>query len=118
MHGLAAYAVRNRPPLHPQEVAATLLGVGVAEAGPKTYEVTRTWSYSIVDGELALLPPIQDDVMEVTCRDGDRMTGYEVSDASRVLGGWPRTDGTGIQVQPDLREEPFDLTIAVSCRKR
>lgn len=99
-------------------VAMTMLGAGVAEAAPRTYEVTKTWSYSFVDGELTLLPPMEDDTVEVACRNGDKMKGHEVSDPSRVLGEWPRTDGTGIFIQPDLGDEPFDLSITVTCRKR
>lgn len=99
-------------------VAATMLGAGVAEAEPRTYEVVKTWSYSFVDGELTLLPPIQDDVVEATCRNADQMKDYEVNDPARVYGAWPRTDGTGIAIQPALRDEPFDLTITVTCRDR
>jgi hypothetical protein len=96
----------------------TILGAGVAEAAPRTYEVTNRWSYSFVDGELVLLPPMEDDVVEATCRNGDKMKDYEVSDPSRVLGEWRRTDGTGVQLQPDLRDEPFELAVTLTCRKR
>jgi hypothetical protein len=99
-------------------VATTILGAGVAEAGPRTYDVTQRWSYSFVDGELELLPPMQDDYLEVTCRNGDKMKGYKTEPPARIADVWRRTDGTGIQVEPILGDEPVEFTITVTCWKR
>jgi hypothetical protein len=36
---------------------------------------------------------------------------------SLVAGSWERTDGTGIQVQPELTGDPEVLAIKVTCTR-
>lgn len=39
-----------------------------------TYEVSGTWMLASPNGMPTVLPPIEDDVVEVTCRSDDQMT--------------------------------------------
>jgi hypothetical protein len=72
---------------------------GVAEAQSETYEVRKSWELTYVDGSPTVQPPIEDSVVEVTCRDDDTMTDWKVNDPELVAEAFPRTDGTGIRLQ-------------------
>jgi hypothetical protein len=98
-------------------VAMMSLGTGVADAKPATYKVTGTWTLGYPDGRPTITPPIEDDVVEVTCRNGDQMTTYKVNKPELVAGAWRRTDGTGIQVQPEFTGQTETLRIRITCRR-
>jgi hypothetical protein len=98
-------------------VAAMFLVPGVAAAASPTYEVSAAWKLTYIDGRPTVVPPIEDDVVEVTCRRDDQMTDWSVNDEELVAGSWERADGTGIQVQPEFTGEPAILAIKVTCNR-
>jgi len=99
-------------------VAAGLaLSGGVATASPGSYEVSRSWLLAYRNGTPTIVPPIQDDVVEVVCRHGDQMTSYEVNNPELVAAVFPRIDGTGVQVQPEFAEETARLRVTVTCQR-
>ena len=101
-------------------VAGSFLVGGVAEAQADTYEVSKSWELTYVDGSPTVQPPIEDDVAEVTCQDDDTMTDWKVNDQDLVAEAFARTDGTGIQVQPlfdDESDESETLTVTVTCER-
>jgi hypothetical protein len=112
--------------------AGSFLVGGVAEAQSETYEVSKSWELTYVDGSPTVRPPIEDDVVEVSCRGDDTMTDWTVNDRELVAEAFPLTDGTGIQVQPRFADEsdgPADpdgpddsaesetLTVTVTCER-
>jgi hypothetical protein len=101
----------------PFVVATLLLGAGVAEARPSTYTVSRSWVLAYVDGTPTVQPHIQDDYVEVTCRNGDRMKYYRVNDRHLVLSTWPRIDKTGIQIIHRFAKRNATLRVTVTCRR-
>jgi hypothetical protein len=98
-------------------IAGMLLGTGMAEAQPATYKVSGSWTLMYVNGQPTVRPHIQDDVVEVTCRSGNKMTDYSVNNRNLVAGSWPRKDGTGIQVQPKFTGKNEILKVTVSCKR-
>ncbi len=99
-------------------VAASFVGlVGVAAAGPVTYEVTDSWQLAYIDGDARVLPEMEDDGVEVKCWRSDQMTDWKVNKRELVRGSYPRTDGTGIYVVPEFAEQTETLTITVSCQR-
>jgi hypothetical protein len=99
-------------------LAAVFLGAGVATAAPATYNVSRSWGLTYENGTPTIVPHVQDDVLEVTCRHGDRMTDYKVNKPYLVSEAWRRTDKTGIQVQPEFTGHNERIRITVTCRHR
>ncbi|GAA5120114.1 hypothetical protein [Pseudonocardia adelaidensis] len=98
--------------------AASFVGAtGVAAAAPVTYEVTDSWQLTYIGGDPRVLPEMEDDVVEVKCWRSDEMTDWKVNERELVGGSWERTDGTGIQVQPEFTGKTETLTITVSCRR-
>jgi hypothetical protein len=99
-------------------VTGSFLVGGVAEAQSETYEVSKSWELTYEDGSPTVQPPIEDDVVEVTCRDDDTMTDWKVNDQDLVAEAFPRTDGTGIQVQPRFDDDDSEtLTVTVTCER-
>jgi hypothetical protein len=99
-------------------LAASLVGAtGVAAAAPVTYKVTDSWQLTYIDGRPTVLPEMLDDVVEVKCWRSDQMTDWKANRQELVGGSWERTDGTGIQVQPEFTGQTETLTITVSCRR-
>jgi hypothetical protein len=98
-------------------VAAVFLGAGVAAAVPATYNVGQSWRLTYQNGTPTIVPHVEDDVLEVTCRHGDQMIDYKVSKPYLVAGAWPRTDKTGIQVQPEFTGHNERIRITVTCRR-
>jgi hypothetical protein len=98
-------------------LAAMLLVTGVAEAKPRTYEVSGTWTLEDVDGSPTIIPRIEDDVVEVRCKRHDQVNDYTVSDPELVAWEGRRTDGTGVQVEPAFHEIGQSLTLTVTCRR-
>jgi hypothetical protein len=89
---------------------------GVATAAPAVkYEVTDSWKLTYIDGTPRVLPEMMDDTVEVKCWRNDKMTGWKVNNKKLVGGSTPRTDGTGIFVQPEFTGKTTTLTITVSC---
>lgn len=77
-----------------------------------TYEVSGTWMLASPNGMPTVLPPIEDDVVEVTCRSDDQMTDWRVNDTDLVGGACsstsaspgrasPRCDRRGEELQRD-----------------
>ena len=99
-------------------VAAVLLGTGVADAAPATYNVSKSWRLTYQNGTPTIVPHVEDDVLEVTCRNGDRMTDFTVNKPYLVGGTWRRTDETGVQVQPEFTGHNERIRITVTCRHR
>jgi hypothetical protein len=97
-------------------LTATLLMTGVAEAAPRTYETSRTWSLQNVNGSPTIVPRIEDDVVEVRCKGQDQVDDYTVSNQDFVSWEGVTTDGRAVQVQPDFRETGQRLTLTVTCR--
>jgi hypothetical protein len=62
-------------------------------------------------------PHVQDDVVEVTCKNGNKMSDYKVNNAKLVAGAFRRTDGTGIQVQPNFTGKTETLKVTVTCKR-
>jgi hypothetical protein len=98
-------------------VAGMLLMTGVAEAAPRTYEISRTWSLQNVNGSPTIVPRIQDDVVEVRCKRADQVDDYSVSNQDFVAWEGVTTDGRAVQVQPDFQEFGQRLTLTVTCRR-
>jgi hypothetical protein len=91
---------------------------GVATAAPAvTYEVTDSWKLTYIDGRPTVLPEMMDDTVEVKCWRSDKMTGWKANNKKLVDGSSPRTDGTGIFVQPAFTGKTATLTITVSCTR-
>jgi len=98
-------------------LAAVFIGAGVAAAAPATYNVAQSWRLTYQNGTPTIVPHVEDDVLEVTCRNGDRMIGYKVNKPYLVAGVWRRTDKTGIQVQPEFTGDNERIRITVTCRR-
>lgn len=98
-------------------LSAVLLGAGVATAAPATYNVSKSWDLTYQNGTPTIVPHVEDDVLEVTCRHGGAMARYKVNKPYLVGGAWPRTDGTGIQVQPEFTGHNERIRITVTCRR-
>jgi hypothetical protein len=65
----------------------------VAAAAPATYNVSKSWGLTYENGTPTIVPHVEDDVLEVTCRHGDRMTDYKVNKPYLVAGrGGGRTE--------------------------
>lgn len=94
-----------------------LLGAGTAQAAEGTYRVSDTWKLTYVDGTPTVVPRMEDDVVEVTCRGDDQMRRYRVNNPALVGGAFPRVDGTGIQIQPEFTGKTETLRITVTCRR-
>jgi hypothetical protein len=98
-------------------LSTIFLGAGVADAQPATYKVSKSWLLTYVDGTPTIKPHVQDDVVEVTCRNGDQMKSYKVNNPALVGGAFPRIDGTGIQIQPEFTGQTERLRVTVTCRR-
>ncbi|OZM77338.1 hypothetical protein [Pseudonocardia sp. MH-G8] len=98
-------------------VAAMLLVPGAAAADPGTYEVSDQWALTYVDGRPTVVPAMEDDTVEVSCRGNDQMTDWSVNDQALVGGSWEHTAGTGIFVQPAFTGETEILEITVVCER-
>ena len=98
-------------------LSTIFLGAGVADAQPGTYKVSRSWLLAYVDGTPTIKPHVQDDVVEVTCRHGDQMKSYKVNNRALVAGEFLRTDGTGVQIQPEFTTRTERLRITITCRR-
>ena len=101
-------------------VAMMFLGAGAADAGPARYTVSKSWTLAYVgpDRTPTVIPHIEDDVVEVTCRHGDHMTRYRLNNPALNGGAFPRVDGTGIQIEPEWTGKDQILTVTVTCRRR
>lgn len=95
-------------------VLASLLVPGLAYAD-STYEVNGTWTLENTDGQPTLRPAIQEDTMNVTCRDDDDMKDYRFSDKDLVADSWKRVDGSGIMVLSKMSKIGQKLTITITC---
>jgi hypothetical protein len=87
-----------------------------AGADPRPLGRTRHL-LTYIDGRPTVLPEMLDDVVEVKCWRSDQMTDWKANRQELVGGSWERTDGTGIQVQPEFTGQTETLTITVSCRR-
>lgn len=96
-------------------VAIGCLGAGVAHADGPGYEVSGTWVLETVNGQPAIRPAPQDDTLNVTCRDDDRMKEHRFSDKDLVADSFERVDGTGIMVMPRMTKPGQRLTITITC---
>ena len=96
-------------------VAATGVLTGVAWAAPSTYEVSGTWTLTTVNGQPTIQPDVKEDTLDVTCRDGNKMQDYRVSDQNLVSAAYKRIDGTGVQIEPKLTKQGDKLTITAVC---
>jgi hypothetical protein len=96
---------------------STLLAAGTAAADPQTYVVRDSWQLTYVDGDPRIVPRAEDDVVEVTCHNEDQMTDWWVNDEDLVARYWERTDGTGVQVQPEFTGETETLKITIRCER-
>ena len=94
-----------------------LLVPGVAAADAAAYVVSRSWELTHVDGDPRIVPPAEDDVIEVTCRNEDIMRNWWVNDEELVDESWERADGTGVQVKPEFTEESETLRITIECER-
>ena len=93
-----------------------LLVPGVA-AADHTYVVSRSWELTHVDGDPRIVPPVEDDVIEVTCHNEDIMRDWWVNDEELVDESSERADGTGVQVKPEFTEETETLRITIECER-
>jgi len=100
-------------------VAMMFLGAGVADASPGTYKVSKTWQLRYVgpDRTPTIIPHIQDDVVEVTCRHHNEMISWKLNNPALNGGAWWRVDRTGIQLQPEWTGKNETLTLTVTCRR-
>jgi hypothetical protein len=94
-----------------------LLVSGPAPADPQTYVVSDSWQLTYVDGDPRIVPPVEDDVVEVTCHNEDLMTGWRVNDDDLVAEARERADGTGVQVQPEFTGETEILEVTIRCER-
>ena len=101
-------------------VAMMFLGAGAADASPARYTVSKSWTLAYVgpDRTPTIIPHIEDDVVEVTCRHHDRMTRWKLNNPALNGGAWRRVDGTGIQVEPEWTGKNEKLTVTVYCTRR
>jgi hypothetical protein len=95
-------------------VLASFLVPGLAHAD-STYEVSGTWTLAEEGGQPTIRPKPEDDTLNVTCRNGDHMKDYKVSDKGLVVDSWKRVDGTGVQVQPKFTKVGQTLTVTATC---
>jgi hypothetical protein len=98
-------------------VAAMFLVTGVAAADGRTYEVSGEWALTYVNGRPTVVPRMEDDTVEVRCRRDHQMVDWRANDDALVDGSWPRTDGTGIFVDPRFTGETVILEITVVCKR-
>jgi hypothetical protein len=98
-------------------MAAMFFGIGMAEAAPATYEISKTWTLTDVNGRPTIQPRIENDTLDVICRNSNHMTTYKVSNPKLVTGAWKKTDGTGIQVEPNFTKTGQRLTITATCKR-
>ena len=98
-------------------VATLLLGAGVADARPATYQVSKAWRLAYVDGTPTVQPHIQDDYVEVVCRNGDQMQSHKVNNKKLVQETFPRIDGTGVQIIPRFAARSATLRVTITCRR-
>ncbi|GAA5131086.1 hypothetical protein [Pseudonocardia adelaidensis] len=97
--------------------AATFLVPGIAVADSETYEVSHSWKLTYVDGDPTIVPPADDDVVEVTCHNEDVMRDWHVNDKDLVDESREKADGTGIQVRPQFTGKAATLEITVECER-
>jgi hypothetical protein len=99
-------------------VACSMLLVpGVAAADGETYEVSRSWKLTYVDGDPTIVPHADDDVVQVTCHNEDMMRDWRVNDEDLVDESRERADGTGVQVKPEFTGKTETLKITIKCEK-
>jgi hypothetical protein len=94
-----------------------LLVPGVAAADSDTYEVSRSWKLTYVNGDPRIVPHVEDDVVEVTCHNEDMMRDWRVNDEDLVAESRERADGTGVQVEPKFTGKTETLRITIECEK-
>jgi hypothetical protein len=97
--------------------ASTLLLHGAAAAADETYVISRSWRLTEVNGDTRIVPPVEDDVIEVTCHNDDMMRDWKVNDEDLVAEAREKADGTGVQVQPELTGKTGTLRITIECEK-
>jgi hypothetical protein len=103
-------------------VAAMLLVVGgVAQASPDRYEVVGKWTLTNPDGGGHIEPDMQDDYVEVNCREGDLLRSYEINDRSILSDEHIRYDrAAGVFAYPDFSKvgsaDTKVLEIRITCR--
>jgi hypothetical protein len=97
--------------------ASTLLLPGTAVADSDTYRVRDSWKLTYVNGDPRIVPHAEDNVVELTCHNEDRMTDWWVNDKDLVDRSWERADGTGVQVRPEFTGETATLKITIVCEK-
>lgn len=95
-------------------VLAAFLAPGLAHAD-STYQVSGTWTLVQEGGQPTIRPKPEDDTLNVTCRGGDHMKDYKVSDKGLVIDSWKRVDGTGVMVQPKFTKTGQSLTVTAIC---
>src|SRR5436309_12008970 len=92
-------------------LAALFVATGVAEATPRTYEVSGTWTLQDVNSSPTIIPRIEDDTVQVKCKRQDKVVDYEVDKPEFVAWEGIATDGRSVFVEPDFREFGQSLTL-------
>jgi hypothetical protein len=90
------------------------LGGGAAEAAPAVHEVSKTWSFTTVNGRPTIVPHVEDDTLDVKCPVGNKMRDFKVSDSSLVSSSGRSTDGRGVWVEPKFKDGK-KLTVTAFC---
>jgi hypothetical protein len=103
-------------------VVAVLLTGGVAQAGPATYQVVGTWTLTNPAGSGgAIEPDMQDDYVEVSCGEGDRLSSYKINDRSILLDDHRSFNSPAVLAYPDFgavgSADTKVLRITLTCRQ-
>jgi hypothetical protein len=82
---------------------------------PGSYEVSGTWTLTIVNQQPQIQPELVEDTANVNCRNGNHMISYRFNDDKLVAGSWRRVDNTGLQVEPKLSKPGEQLIVTITC---
>lgn len=102
-------------------IAAMFLVGGVAEAAPGTYDVKKQWIMTNGEDGARIIPPMQDDYVEVLCKNKDQVKDYKINDPALVYAPGIRPDRTGVFANPEFNAvgdgEAKVLEITVTCQQ-
>jgi hypothetical protein len=104
-------------------IAAMLLVGGVAQASdPRAYEVVGKWTLTNPAGSGGIIEPdMQDDSVQVDCKEGDLLRTYQINDRSFLSDEHIRYDSpSGVFAYPDFTKvgsaDTKILEIRITCR--
>lgn len=103
-------------------VVAMFLVGGVAQASPDTYKVVGTWTLTNPAGSGGVIEPdMQDDYVEVSCEEGDRLKSYKINDRSILSDDHRSNIGPAVLAYPDFNKvgsaDTKILKITLTCKR-